>query len=99
MTTDEMVQVTAGRHWLNKLAEELGRDAMTDIRELGAQDWTPSEIAIAIVEAAQPREVTMGSKIHITCYPWEKSKIVRAAQGEKLNEWVRRALIEKAMTE
>ena len=97
MNGTEWTQVNAGTHWLNKLADELGKDAMTEIRALDAQDWTPGEIAIAIIEAAQPMETTMGSKVHITCFPFEKSRMLKAAKGEQLNEWARRVLIEAAM--
>jgi hypothetical protein len=98
MNGTEWTAVQAGTHWLNKLAEELGRDAMTEIRELDAQGWTPGEIALAIIEGAQPHGVEMRSMIHIRCYPYEKAIILRASYPNKLEDFVKTALIEKAMT-
>lgn len=99
MTTREKADILAGTHWLCHLSRELDTDAKTRIDEMEAWDWPAGEIALAIIEGAQLNGVTQESKLHIRCYPWEKSRILRAARGCKLNEWIRETLIERAMRE
>lgn len=99
MTIREATEIGAGTHWLCKLAEELGFNAKQEIDELEAWDWPAGEIALAIIEGAQLNGVTQESKLHIRVFPWEKSRILRAARGCKLNEWIRETLIERAMRE
>lgn len=98
MTTREMADILAGTHWLCHLSRELNTDAKKQIDELEAWDWTAGEVALAIIEASQPNGTTRESKIHIRCWPWEKAAILRAAYPNKLEDFVRTALIEKAMT-
>lgn len=98
MTAAERTDLETGNHWLNKLAEEFSKDAIDEIDALNAWNWTPAEIALAIIDGAQPNGVTRESKIHIRCWPWEKAAILRAAYPNKLEDFVRTALIEKAMT-
>jgi len=98
MNASELQSVRMGEHWLCKLADELGKDAGEEISDLGAEDWTAGEIALAIMEGAQPHGITQESKIHVRMWPWEKKVILRAAYPNKLEDFVRTALIEKAMT-
>jgi hypothetical protein len=97
MTTKEIADVLAGTHWLCSLSEELAANAQTRIDEMEAWDWPAGEIALAIIEGAQLNGVTQESKLHIRCYPWEKRRILKAARGCKLNDWIREAVIERAM--
>lgn len=97
MTTADRIDLAAGRHWLNRLAEELGTDATRHIDELDAWDLSPGDIALAIMEACTPLGTVQAAKIHVRCWPWEKARLIRAAQGEKLEEFCRKALIRAAM--
>lgn len=97
MTASERTDLETGNHWLNKLAEEFSKDAITEIDDLDAWNWTAGEVALAIMAGAQPNGVTRESKIIIRCWPWEKDKILKAAWPNKLDDFVRTALIEKAM--
>lgn len=98
MTIPEIETVHEGTHWLCRLAEELALDPVREITELDAWQWEPGEIALAMMQAATPNGVTQEAKIHIRCWPREKSRILRAAQGGKLEDFCRKALIEAAMT-
>lgn len=83
--------------WLESLAAELDVDLARHVSELNAADWTPGEIALSLLDCAFPNGTTPDSILRVRCYPWEKSRLVRAAKGEKLNEWIRRHLIRAAM--
>ncbi len=97
MTFPDRIAVQNGNHWLCRLAEELALDPVREITELDAWQWEPGEIALAMMQAATPNGITQEAKIHIRCWPWEKSRILRAAQGGKLEDFCRKALIEAAM--
>jgi hypothetical protein len=97
MTTRDQFLIKNGIHWLCRLAEELGLDPVKEIDDLDAWPWEPGEIALSFLEAATPNGTTQEAKIHIRCFPWEKSRIIRAAQGGKLEDFCRQALIEAAM--
>ena len=100
MTTTELEQIRAGDHWLCRLAEEINADVSIAIRNPGFADKTPAEIALQwIAEKAEAENIHQGAKITVRCYPWEKSRIIRAAKGEKLEDWTRKTLIEKAFSE
>lgn len=83
--------------WLESLAAELDVDLARHVSELQAQHWTPGEIALSILDCAFPNGTTPEAVLRVRCYPWEKSRLVKAARGEKLNEWMRRHLIRAAM--
>lgn len=80
------------------MSQELGKDAIEEIEALSAWEWTPAEIALAIMETAFPQGVERESKLIVRCWPWEKAAIVRAAYPNKVEDFIRQTLIEKART-
>lgn len=90
-------EIKTGNHWLNQLARELNQDiSIIDERDLWQLDC--AQIALEMIEVMQEGEgKTRGAKFTIRVFPWEKSRILRSAAGQKVEEWIRRALIEKAM--
>lgn len=98
MTPEEKFAIKSGAHWLNNLADTHGKDAVAEANALDAWDWSPSEIALAILETAFPLDVRREAKFTISCWPWEKKAILAAAKPNKVEDWIRRALIEKALS-
>ena len=99
MTDTETLALKSGAHWINRLASDVGRDALEEVTALDAWDWTPSEIALAILATAFPSEVTRGAVITCRLWPWEKNLIRRAAYPNKQEDWIRQALVERAMVQ
>ncbi len=97
MTASELVQVEAGTHWLNRLADDRLDPLAKFIDELDMNECDAGEIAVAIMDATAPNGVEAGCKIHLRVYPIEKKMILDAAKGAKLNEFIRGAVLEKIM--
>lgn len=83
--------------WLEQLAAELNVDLPRHVSELDAADWTPGEIALSLLDSAFPNGTTAETVLRIRCYPWEKSRLIRAAGGENLSQWMRHRLAKAAM--
>jgi hypothetical protein len=99
MNPSDKQSVRMGMHWLNRFASELGKDAAAEIDSLDAWEMTAPEIALSILDHAFPRTVTREAQFTIRCWPWERARILKAAAGSKVEDWIREALIEKAMRE
>ena len=99
MTPDEQTAIRSGDHWLCYLAEKFGTNAAEEIDALQCWDQDPGDIALSIMEAATPREVTRRAMFRVDCWPEEKRLILSAAKGTKVVEFIRAAAIEKACRE
>lgn len=99
MTAAELAQIEAGTHWLNRLADGRLDPLAKFIDELDMNDCDAGEIAVAIMNATALNGVDAGCKIHLRVYPIEKKMILGAAKGQKLNEFIRGAILEKIMRE
>lgn len=99
MTPDEQTAIRSGDHWLCYLAEKFGTNAAEEIDALQCWDQDPGDVAISIMETASPHGITQRAMFRVDCWPMEKKLILLAAQGTKVVEFIRAAVIEKACRE
>lgn len=100
MTKNEQKQIINGEHWLCGLADELNVNLSLALKSIQDTDKTPGEIALQwIGEHADNAQETQGAKFTVRCFPWEKKRILKAVAGEKVEGWIREAMIEKAFRE
>lgn len=98
IAAEQSPDIRNGRHWLCRIAESNGLDALAFINERDLWNTDCGAIARAIIEAAAERNgQERQSKIIASVTPWEKAALRRVCEtrGQSMEEFLRETMAEK----